>query len=329
MPAAGALPPRERCITDMKSSTVTNCSPVACTSRSVRPSAGRISAVSPVTTCERLSLVDTCTVSAQERSARSVAAVSGGGEVAAHRDQRLHPPAGHGPQGVHGVQAVLAGDVDAELCCQRVQEDRGHLLPDSHGPVAMDVGVPAHRAEAGAALADHPAQQRDVGDLAASARSSRSGPARARKPTRCRPSPDRGRVPRSRRSPRWRHPMNPRSSTVPGAASSASSRYWPRPWNSARSPPRHTCANSSASGVPRPSTPLIRCGFLKRSRPASGSGFTATIRRRALGLLQRDDASGDGWYPGSARSQDQIGGLEVGEGDRTLADADGRGQSEA
>ena len=81
MPAAGSLRPRERCTTDMESSTVTNCSPVACTSRSVRPSAGRISAVLPVTTCERLSLVDTCTVSAQERSARSVAAVSGVAEA--------------------------------------------------------------------------------------------------------------------------------------------------------------------------------------------------------------------------------------------------------
>ena len=48
---------------------------------SVRPSDGRISAVAPCTTWLRFSFVDTCTVSAQLRSAASVTAVSGVAEA--------------------------------------------------------------------------------------------------------------------------------------------------------------------------------------------------------------------------------------------------------
>ena len=46
-------------------------------SRSVRPRHGRISAACPPSTCERLSLVDTCTVSRQRARAAAVASVSG------------------------------------------------------------------------------------------------------------------------------------------------------------------------------------------------------------------------------------------------------------
>ncbi len=74
---AGSSRPREACTEDIESSTVTNCSPEACTSRSLRPSAGRINAVRPQTACERLSLVDTCTVSSAERSAANVTSLSG------------------------------------------------------------------------------------------------------------------------------------------------------------------------------------------------------------------------------------------------------------
>lgn len=78
----GARRPRDACTMPMESSTVTNCSvglpsgPV-CTSRSVRPSVGRISARAPVIACERLSLVETWTVSRARRMAASVTSVSG------------------------------------------------------------------------------------------------------------------------------------------------------------------------------------------------------------------------------------------------------------
>jgi hypothetical protein len=61
----------------IESSTVTNCSAPACTSTSVRPRQGRISDRCPGTTCERLSLVDTCTVRGTVRRAAAVRSLSG------------------------------------------------------------------------------------------------------------------------------------------------------------------------------------------------------------------------------------------------------------
>ena len=66
---------------DIESSTETTCLRPFVRSRSVRPKAGRISAVRPGTKWLRLSLVDTWTVSAQLRSAASVTAVSGVAEA--------------------------------------------------------------------------------------------------------------------------------------------------------------------------------------------------------------------------------------------------------
>ncbi len=55
------------------------------------------------------------------------------------------------------------------------------------------------------------------------------------------------------------------------------------------------CRYSSASAVPRPSSPDGRCGFLNRIRPASGSGFTATIRA-PLRLAFSSAVSMRGWF---------------------------------
>ncbi len=46
---AGGRVPRDACTMPIESSTVTNCAPPFCTSASVRPRHGRMSAVSPVT----------------------------------------------------------------------------------------------------------------------------------------------------------------------------------------------------------------------------------------------------------------------------------------
>ena len=74
---AGGRNPREACTTAIEFSVVTNCAPVACSSISVRPRQGRINACSPVIKCPRLSLVETCTVKRQRRSASAVYSVSG------------------------------------------------------------------------------------------------------------------------------------------------------------------------------------------------------------------------------------------------------------
>ena len=56
---AGFSGPRDACTADIESSTVTRWSTPPVRSRSLRPSAGRISEVRPQRTCERLSFVET------------------------------------------------------------------------------------------------------------------------------------------------------------------------------------------------------------------------------------------------------------------------------
>ena len=73
---AGSSGPFEACTADIESSTVTRCSRPPVRSFSLRPRAGRISAVRPCTTCERFSLVETWTVSSALRIACSVTSVS-------------------------------------------------------------------------------------------------------------------------------------------------------------------------------------------------------------------------------------------------------------
>ncbi len=88
----------------------------------------------------------------------------GRGEVAAHAHEHLGAAVAHRPDRVDGVHAVLARADDAEPGVERGQEVLGHLLPDAHRAVALDVGMAAHRAQPGARLADHAAHQQQVGD---------------------------------------------------------------------------------------------------------------------------------------------------------------------
>ena len=81
-PTPASSGPCEACTADIESSTVTRCirPPVQVASR-CGPAPGRISASRPVTTCERLSLVETCTVRSALRIACSVTSVSGAAET--------------------------------------------------------------------------------------------------------------------------------------------------------------------------------------------------------------------------------------------------------
>ena len=114
-----------------ESSTVTNCSPPAWTSFSVRPRVGRISAVSPQVRCDRLSLVEICTVRAalRHRVPRDVGVGRGVHEVAAEADEHVGVAVAQGANAVDGVEAVLAGRVEAELGLQRVEEVLGRDVP--------------------------------------------------------------------------------------------------------------------------------------------------------------------------------------------------------
>ena len=164
---AGSSGPCEAWTADTESSTVTRCGRPPVRSFSLRPSAGRISASRPWTTWERLSLVETWTVSSAPRIASSVTVGVGdrGDEVAAHREEDACLPVAQRLDRVHRVVAVGPRRVDPELLLQRVEEVVGHPLPDAHRAVTLDVGVAADRAQPGAGLADVALEEREVGDL--------------------------------------------------------------------------------------------------------------------------------------------------------------------
>src|SRR5271165_5615076 len=69
----------------------------------------------------------------------------GGGAHKVAGEAEEHPglPVAHGPDGVHRVEAVLGRGSEPELLLQGIQERLGHLLPDSHRPIALYVAVSA------------------------------------------------------------------------------------------------------------------------------------------------------------------------------------------
>ena len=87
------------------------------------------------------------------------------GEVAPHGEEDPQRPVTQSVNGLDGVEAVLARRGDRELGLEGVQERVGHLLPDAHRAVALDVGVTSDRAGTCARLADISLQQKDIHDL--------------------------------------------------------------------------------------------------------------------------------------------------------------------
>ena len=116
----------------------------------------------------RLSLVLTCTVSSQFRSASNVYGQVGRGEreVAAECDEHLHVAALHRLDRRDGAQPVLARRVDPADLGEAVEERRVGTVVDAAGAVALHVAVPADRARPRALTADVAAQQQQVDDLA-------------------------------------------------------------------------------------------------------------------------------------------------------------------
>jgi hypothetical protein len=121
----------------------------------------------PWTRWLRLSFVLTCTVSSVVRSAAAVASVSGGeDEVAAHRDEHLHPAVPHRLDRADGVESVLSGRGDPAHLVERVEERGRGAVVDAAGAVALDIAVAAHRRGSGALAAEVAAQHQQVHDLA-------------------------------------------------------------------------------------------------------------------------------------------------------------------
>src|SRR5690606_18388236 len=92
-------------------------------------------------------------------------AVGGGRvEVAAHGHEDRGAAGLHGGDGLGDAEAVGAGRGDAGGGGEGVEESGGGALVDAHRAVALDVGVAADRAEAGAGAADVAAEEEEVRD---------------------------------------------------------------------------------------------------------------------------------------------------------------------
>ena len=305
-PAASG--PREACTTHIESSTVTTCWPAAgeVASRCGPGSAGSAPS-SAVTTCERLSLVETCTVRSALRIAASVTSVSGvaDDEVAAHarrtpcaspsRSARIAStvsrPCSRGgskPNSLlQGVEEVVAAPSPRCPWCGRPARwsDRGpgtarrracRCCPAAAATLTISLIVGDGVAVLGDAHrpADDGAR-RDVANMLGGRLDLRRGSGRSRAST-CVPVEVARRARRTPRSPSVcrvdevvveRAPAGPR----PRAAA-------PIAWNSARSPLTRIGRNRSARSVPRAGEPARRLRVLERAsaRPR-GSGLIATI----------------------------------------------------
>ncbi len=90
----------------------------------------------------------------------------GGDEVAAHGHEHVDLAPTHGTDGVDGVVAGLARGVNPERGIQRIEEGGARLLPDAHGAVALHVAVPADRTHPCSRLADVAGEQQRVHHLA-------------------------------------------------------------------------------------------------------------------------------------------------------------------
>jgi hypothetical protein len=112
----------------------------------------------------RLSLVEICTVSGSSRQAASIKAVvrHGAHEVAAQADEGLHLAARMPSQASTVFRPLLARRLEAVLLLQLVERRQLRLLGDADRALALHVRMAAHRADAGAGLADIAAQQQQV-----------------------------------------------------------------------------------------------------------------------------------------------------------------------
>ena len=87
------------------------------------------------------------------------------GQVAAHADERTRAPVADGTHGVHRIVAMGEREREAVTLPDGIDQRLRRLFRDTHRAVALHVGVTADRCDAGAGLADVPAQQQQVGHL--------------------------------------------------------------------------------------------------------------------------------------------------------------------
>ena len=316
---AGCSRPREACTMPIESSTVTNC---CAAGLQVALGAAEASAGSapraPVTACERLSLVETCTVSRARRIAASVDLGVGGGARRSCRPWRRRPrPRRRASRRI--VPTVSkpcsrgGSKPNSRSSASRNAAGIGSRRCPSCGRPARWCGrAPGRRPAPGLPMLPRSSRKlttswmvgteclcwvRPIAQQTIVALDGRATAGRARSIS-LRGQP--GRLERSSaQSRRWRalgvglearrcaRATNACVDTAPGSP--------PRRSAGGRAPgtaPGRRRAGSAGTGrrvrCRRPTSPGTVCGFLNRISPASGSGLTATICAPcALGLLQR------------------------------------------
>ena len=165
---AGSSLPREELMMPIESSVVTNCSPaglhVAFAAAETRQNQRRSR---PVTRCARLSLVETCAVSAAvpQRLRRELGVGRRRKKVPAQRDEDADAPVVHRVNRFDRIEAVVARRTNAKLRVKPRQPALRHPLPNPHRAIALHIRVPAHRTHARAGPADVSAQQQEIHDL--------------------------------------------------------------------------------------------------------------------------------------------------------------------
>ena len=320
-----------------------------CTSLSVRPSDGRISAVRPCTRWQRFSFVETCTVSAATAQRGLGDSVSGVAEA------KL-PPMPMNTDACPSRIARIASTVSRPCLRGLTMPNRrparrgttrasSPRCPSCGRPGRWSARAPGTRPAPG--LADHAAHQQQVGHLVdrrdavrvlgqphrpagdgaleainiCATRSICSRSARSPPP----PCPDRlrGSAPRlleaggvpamkSRSSTRARRRgRRPRAAAGPSPGTAPGRRR------------SGSAGTRRRSATPWPTTPCTFCGSLNRISPASGSGLIAMIFAPfAFAFSSADSIRGwlvPGFWPAMRM---QVGVLEVVDGHRALADAD-------
>ena len=336
----------------IESSTVTNCSPVTCTSRSVRPRQGRISASRPVTTCERLSLVETCTVrSSAAQRLRGARRCPG---VAATK----LPPSAKNTLALPSCIARIVSTVsrpcsrggskpNSSRSPSRNASAAFSQMPIVRSPCTLEWPRTGHSPAPGRPMLPRSSSRLTISWMVATASRcwvrpiaqqtmTRSDSRYVLAPARSRPrvSPVAAEhvVPVELRRGAATYSSKPRcarrrtrSSTAPGLDRQLA----PSPRTGARSPAIRTWRKSSVRSVPLVS-PLRRSAGCGSAQPGLGQrvdGDDAGAAR--LGLLQRGQHARVVGAGVLADHEDQVGGVEVLEQHRALADADRLGERRA
>ncbi|MNV26249.1 hypothetical protein D3C71_1173660 [compost metagenome] len=87
------------------------------------------------------------------------------GQVAAQADQHARVPVHHRLHAVDGVMPMALGRAETERLFKVVEHHRVDLFGDADAAVALHIGMPAQRADAGAGLAEVASHQQQRGDL--------------------------------------------------------------------------------------------------------------------------------------------------------------------